>query len=172
MTRKEWLAWQIVSNDFKKGVELGVLRGPTFKYLIENCKKLELTGVDVFCADKRWRAQGVNTTEELQKVRAAEWYFELLNFCDEHQPRANIMRDFTNQAHKNFEDESLDFIFVDAAHTYDAVVEDIKLWEPKVRKGGLVSGHDIDMLAVRMAVSQHNQEYNQAPDNIWYWTKK
>ena len=68
--------------------------------------------------------------------------------------------------------ESLDFIFVDAAHTYDAVVEDIKLWEPKVRKGGLVSGHDIDMMAVRMAVSQHNSEYNQAPDNIWYWTKK
>ena len=45
-----------------------------------------------------------------------------------------------------FEDESLDFIYIDANHAYDFVVEDINLWFPKLKKGGIFSGHDyLDM---------------------------
>jgi hypothetical protein len=36
----------------------------------------------------------------------------------------------------------LDFIYVDANHTYQAVKDDIKLWYPKVKSGGIVMGHD------------------------------
>jgi hypothetical protein len=41
-----------------------------------------------------------------------------------------------------FEDESLDFVFIDAGHSYGEVKRDIEAWFPKVRKGGIVSGHD------------------------------
>jgi hypothetical protein len=41
-----------------------------------------------------------------------------------------------------FEDESLDFVFIDAGHRYEEVKADIEAWFPKVRKGGIVSGHD------------------------------
>ncbi len=39
-------------------------------------------------------------------------------------------------------DASLDFVYVDADHSYEAVKEDIRLWLPKVHKGGYIGGHD------------------------------
>lgn len=39
-------------------------------------------------------------------------------------------------------DESLDLVFIDARHTYDSVFDDISLWLPKVRNGGILGGHD------------------------------
>jgi len=35
-----------------------------------------------------------------------------------------------------------DMVFIDADHTYKAVKEDITLWKPLIRKGGILSGHD------------------------------
>ena len=37
---------------------------------------------------------------------------------------------------------SLDLVFIDGDHSYDAVVDDIEAWEPKVRPGGVLGGHD------------------------------
>lgn len=37
---------------------------------------------------------------------------------------------------------SLDFLFIDGSHDYDSVFRDIELWRPKVRAGGIISGHD------------------------------
>jgi len=39
-------------------------------------------------------------------------------------------------------DESLDWVYIDADHRYDTAKADIEVWFPKVRKGGVISGHD------------------------------
>lgn len=39
-------------------------------------------------------------------------------------------------------DNSLDFVYIDANHHYKEVLADLKAWYPKVRSGGIVSGHD------------------------------
>jgi predicted O-methyltransferase YrrM len=41
-------------------------------------------------------------------------------------------------------DGSLDLVFIDAAHDYPSVRADIDAWRPKVRAGGVLSGHDYD----------------------------
>jgi len=41
-----------------------------------------------------------------------------------------------------YEDNSLDFVFIDAAHDYESVKKDINAWFPKIKKGGVISGHD------------------------------
>lgn len=39
---------------------------------------------------------------------------------------------------------SVDMVFVDGAHDYDAVRDDIEAWKPVVREGGLLVFHDYD----------------------------
>lgn len=48
----------------------------------------------------------------------------------------------TDEAAPLFEDGALDGVFIDADHTYEAVKRDIENWLPKIRKGGILAGHD------------------------------
>lgn len=42
-------------------------------------------------------------------------------------------------------DESFDLIFIDGDHSYTSTKEDIEMWLPKVRKGGILCGHDCEI---------------------------
>jgi len=46
------------------------------------------------------------------------------------------------EASKLFDDGSLDFVYIDALHSYAGVKKDIVAWKPKIRKGGYIGGHD------------------------------
>lgn len=39
-------------------------------------------------------------------------------------------------------DESLDIVYLDAAHYYEAVIKDLYAYYPKVKPGGIIAGHD------------------------------
>ena len=45
-------------------------------------------------------------------------------------------------ASRYVDDGSLDFVYIDGGHDFDNVMLDLILWSPKVRSGGVVSGHD------------------------------
>ncbi len=47
---------------------------------------------------------------------------------------------------------SLDLVFLDANHSYQSVAEDIRLWLPKVRPGGVFCGHDCEVRAEHVGV--------------------
>lgn len=64
-----------------------------------------------------------------------------------------------------FEDESLDFVYIDSNHHYNGIKEDIEGWTPKVRKRGIVSGHDYCLVpqrgvGVKRAVDEYVSKYN------------
>jgi predicted O-methyltransferase YrrM len=48
----------------------------------------------------------------------------------------------STEAAKLYEDNSLDFVFIDAAHEYESVKSDIEAWYPKIKFGGYIGGHD------------------------------
>lgn len=56
------------------------------------------------------------------------------------------------EASKLYKDGSLDFVFIDACHETDFVKADIAAWSPKIRKGGVIAGHDYDWPTVKQAV--------------------
>jgi hypothetical protein len=61
------------------------------------------------------------------------------------------------------EDESLDFVYIDGDHSFDAVMLDLILWSRKVRKGGFVGGHDYYRFrnaGVVPAVDCYTREHN------------
>ena len=56
--------------------------------------------------------------------------------------RAFFVQNSTLEAAKLFPDGHFDWIYLDAQHTYSSARADLEAWYPKVRLGGLVSGHD------------------------------
>jgi hypothetical protein len=55
--------------------------------------------------------------------------------------RVLIRKDFSKNVALQTEEESLDFVYIDAIHTKEAVLEDMKAWWPKVAPGGWLCGH-------------------------------
>lgn len=56
--------------------------------------------------------------------------------------RAIIKRGLTVDVSRQIPENYLDMVYLDAGHYYSAVLSDLIAWYPKVKKGGIVSGHD------------------------------
>ena len=69
-----------------------------------------------------------------------------------------------------FKNESLDFVFIDACHEYECVIEDIKHWLPKVKPGGVLAGHDADWPGVKRAVEECLGNVN-VEETSWIYRK-
>ena len=133
---------------FKHGAEIGVLGG---KYSVELCK----AGMKVYCIDS-WGINEIRLHDyHLRKYEVAKIALDPYN--------AVLIRMLSMDAVKNFKDDSLDFVFIDANHRYGYVKNDIIEWTKKVKKGGIVSGHDylaIHGCDVKTAVDEYVKEHN------------
>ena len=118
---------------FTVGAEIGTASGRYAKVLLEDVPNLRLYCVDLWEVYPEY-------TDTISKEKIDKMYLDarkrLLPY------KALIVRDTSMNAVKRFADESLDFVFIDANHDYKFVKEDIREWSKKVKKGGIVSGHD------------------------------
>jgi hypothetical protein len=67
----------------------------------------------------------------------------------------------SEQAASLFEDGTLDFVFLDADHRYEAVRRDLEVWFPKIKRRGVLGGHDYlhpDFPGVRRAADEFFRE--------------
>lgn len=74
-------------------------------------------------------------------------------------------------AARHFEANSIDFVFIDGEHTYDAVSADIQAWLPKLEPGGTLAGHDVDQEPVARAVRERLSGY-RIQGRSWCFDKK
>lgn len=152
-------------------VEVGAYIGESVVYtaveIINSGKDIQLHVVD------KWR--GKNTINpELSMKQILDQF--ILNV----QPVADKMKIFIHQqksvkAAEEFLDGSLDFVFIDAAHDYKSVKEDIIAWYPKVKAGGLLAGHDFTekFPGVQIAVRELLPDAIVSPhsDQCWQFDK-
>ena len=68
-----------------------------------------------------------------------------------------------------FDDKSLDFVFIDADHSYEAVKADIAAWHPKVKQGGYLGGHDLCFETVKRAVDEMIGSNYTVMSDGWCW---
>jgi hypothetical protein len=76
--------------------------------------------------------------------------------------------------------DALDFVFIDADHSYEGCKADIAAWYPKIKSGGLVAGHDYSNIdfpcfGVNQAVDEFIQEYGltlELGDNFTWFARK
>ena len=111
------------------------------------------------------------------------------NICRERlkpfKSRSKIWRDYSVNAALSFTDLSLDFVYLDARHDYRSVAMDVRVWWPKVKRGGILAGHDYknsfvrkNLVEVKTAVDNFALEYglevlSTTEDNLpsWYIIK-
>jgi hypothetical protein len=118
------------------GVELGSFKGQFANTILNNWGG-KLLMVDV------WRELPHQEYDDASNHREhIDAYSQSMENIKGFEDRAYMLRMKGEHACDFIQDESLDFIYIDANHTYDAVKQDLKLWYPKIKSGGLVMGHD------------------------------
>lgn len=128
-TLAQWFA----DFGFRVGAEVGVEQGVYSEILCKANPDLKLYSIDAWEAFKGYREHV--SQEKLDGFMAATVQ-RLSPYGVE------IIKGYSVPTAKLFVDESLDFVYLDADHTYDAVYADIEAWLPKVRPGGIIAGHD------------------------------
>lgn len=155
------------------GAEVGVFDGHTSETLLRELPELRLWMVDPWTPYEGKSILGDMTPELLEKVRVgAMWWTEFA------RDRRFVLREASPRSASRFADASLDFAFIDGNHLYESVRADIAAWWPKVRPGGLLTGHDYGIYrdaeglwGVRRAVDefadQHRRQISLGADGTW-----
>lgn len=118
------------------GVELGSFKGDFANTILKNWNGTLLM-IDV------WRELPNQEYDDMSNHREhIDAYSQAMDNIKGFEDRAFMLRMKGKDACSFIYDKYLDFIYIDANHTYEAVKEDIKLWYPKIKSGGLIMGHD------------------------------
>lgn len=159
-TNRETLARLFHLLGYQVGAEIGVERALYSEVL---CR--ENPGMKLFCIDA-WKAyRGYRDHVNQQKL---DGFF--VEAQQRLQPyRVECIRTFSTEAAAGFDDGELDFVYIDANHKLESVIADLAAWAPKVRVGGIVSGHDYlkaklpSLMHVPQALQAWTDAYSIAP---------
>ena len=158
--------------DLKVGAEVGVAGGQHIKALMENTNIEKIYGVDPYITDS-WDMHSFFSVDE-EYGGFDGLYGEVKELLAQFGDRVELVRKKSTEAAPDFEDESLDFVFIDAIHDYENCYNDIAHWHHRVRKGGYVMGHDWEhpgFPGVQQAVVEHYGDAVQGvpgPVHVWY----
>jgi SAM-dependent methyltransferase len=128
------LADLIHELDFQVAVEVGVAGGWYSNQIMQRNPQLKLYGVDPWVPYRGYN--DYTRTSTFSKLEDSA--HDLLD----KYPNYEFIKEFSVDALKRFEDNSLDFVFIDANHGDPYVTQDITNWYKKVRPGGILAGHD------------------------------
>lgn len=129
------------------GVEIGVYQGDFSFQVLNSWSNIKLFSIDC------WENQPNEIYTDLHNHTSKDFdniYLDVLQRSKSFNERSIILRKYSKQAVEMFEDNSLDFVYLDANHRYEQVKTDIEMWFPKVKSHGIISGHDFIEDGVRL----------------------
>lgn len=120
--------------DFKVGVEIGVAAGWNASQIMNYNPQMKLYGVDPYVGYRGYTDYTRESTFNELKREAHERLDKYPNF--------EFIQEFSVDALRRFEDNSLDFVYLDGNHGEPFISQDINEWYKKLRPGGILAGHD------------------------------
>ena len=142
--RQHFISDIIKENNLTLGAEIGVRFGQTLFYILEKNPVLKMHAVDK------------KTSQFVGKIK-------------DYKDRIFVHEVDSRQSPDYVDDQSLDFFFIDASHTYKNVKKDLMAWIPKLKNDGWMIGHDINYPSVEAAVRETIGKYEVGPDNVWFY---
>ena len=138
-------------------VEIGSWFGKSTNYLIkkilESKKNIKFTTIDTFKGSE---------TSELDKVIVSahndDIFYDFVEntIISNNYDSFDIIKDSADNASKLFENNSIDFLMIDADHSYESVKNDIRTWYNKIKPGGYIGGDDYGVFdSVTSAVNDY-----------------
>lgn len=124
------LARMMRDLEFRVGAEIGTRYGSSAKLWCETVPGLKLSCIDPY---------SVYRPRKSQEKQDAVFHAAQVNL----KPfDVTFLRASSIKVADQFEDGSLDFIHIDGDHAFDMVMQELILYVPKVRKGGMILIHD------------------------------
>jgi predicted O-methyltransferase YrrM len=120
--------------------EVGCLAGISTKVFAGACKK-------VYAIDS-WKPYSEVNSERMSE--AIGRFDENLKGCS----NVEVIKMHSLDAVNDFKDEGLDVVYIDANHSYAAFRKDLRAWIPKVKRGGIIAGHDYHHLDIHIAMRE------------------
>lgn len=142
--------WQITTRQAMAGLlpkqckvaEIGVQRGRFAREIYRRAQPAKLHLIDCWQqqADEHYQADGANVDDSKQNANLTRTMQRLAAGIRE--GRVEIHRDYSTNVLPQFPDHYFDWVYVDANHTYDAVLADLESCLPKINPMGFIAGHD------------------------------
>lgn len=144
------------------GVEVGVAEGLNANDILNNWNIKMLYLVDVWktvanmkgdiASPQNWHDSNYNNVRRLM---------------ENHKGKYKILRGLSIEMAEKISNASLDFVYIDSDHSYEGVSQDLKTWTPKVKKGGIIAGHDYlnPAYGVQQAVQEFTDKAITIPEN-------
>jgi SAM-dependent methyltransferase len=180
--------WDIIAGfllemNLKTLVEVGCKEGRTTGHILKTVPDSRVIAIDPWCAMPDQKGvKGGETYEEwdFAKIEATFW-----ENVGENKDRCTMLRMTSEEAAAQWTPEwieanflppaAVDAIFIDAAHDYESVKKDVRLWWPMIREGGILIGHDANHkwpgVERAIADSFDLMRVGFAPDSIWFVLK-
>lgn len=159
-----------------EGVEVGACEGFFSEAILERSLLRMLYLVDPW---KTFSKEVYNDSTNSSQAGHEKNYINCVERLKPFPGRSSILRMTSVEAAPLFDDDSLEFAFIDANHERPEVVKDLNAWYPKVKKGGIYAGHDYlpdgtnnhGTFGVKSAVDEftfkHNETLLVCQDEEW-----
>lgn len=149
---------EIVKPDFVI-VEIGSFAGVSSDLFARYCQTLYC--VDIWTMDPTYQEISPELLQQAEALFDQIW--------DQHE-NIEPLQDFSLSVAEDFDDSELDMVYIDGRHDYPSVLADIKAWMPKIKKGGWLTGHDIDLDGDRVLKAVQEvigNDYKTYKDTSW-----
>lgn len=157
----------IIERGYERFLEIGIWQCSMMRRILESNVSEQIK--------EYWAVDNFNHEESGYHKRLTKevWdgaYFQACGHMVNHL-QLKVLRLKSNEACKMFSKGYFDMVFIDGSHNDAAVIEDIECWEPLIRKGGIISGHDYgNIKSVVNAVDSvyDKSRLNILPGCVWY----